>query len=174
MKRKLSKFLILIILSLIVLIVSKNNPQFKQKFYKLIYEDNISFAKINNWYYNKFGSPLPFSEYVNDTIPVFNENLEYSEAIAYKDGVSLKVGYEYLVPSLDNGIVIFIGEKEGYGNTLILQQENGIDVWYANLDNINVKLYDYVKKGSLLSNCNDNLYLVFTKNGEIVDYKEFI
>lgn len=167
------KFLLLIVLTLLTLILLKND-QFKINFYKYVYQDNISFAKINKWYQDKFGSALPFSKYFEDIAPVFNEKLNYTEANKYKDGVSLLVEDNYLVPALDSGIVIFIGEKEGYGNTIIIQQENGIDLWYSNLKEINLKLYDYVKDGSLIGISNSNLYLVFHKDGEVIDYQEYI
>lgn len=168
------KFLILVILTMITLFVLKSNEPFKIIFYKYVYEENISFAKINNWYKSKFGSTLPFSEYLEETSPVFKEQLNYSAANIYKNGVALTVGYDYLVPSLDNGIVIFIGEKEGYGKTVIIQQENGVDVWYSNLKEINLQLYDYIKEGNLIGSVDDKLYLVFSENGEIVDYQKYI
>ena len=167
------KFLVLVILTILTLILLKND-QFKTNFYKYVYEDNISFAQINKWYQNKFGSSLPFSKYFETITPVFNEKLNYKEANKYKVGVSLLVEDNYLVPAIDSGIVIFIGEKEGYGNTIIIQQENGIDLWYSNLKEINLKLYDYVKDGSLIGVSNSNLYLVFYKDGEVIDYQEYI
>ncbi len=172
-KSTVLKFLILVFLTIITLILLKNN-QFKTNFYKYVYENNINFASINKWYENKFGSALPFSKYFEEVTPVFNEKLNYKEKNKYKDGVSLTVDDNYLVPALDSGIVIFIGEKKGYGNTIIVQQENGIDLWYSNLKEINLKLYDYIKEGSLIGVSNNNLYLVFTKDGEVVDYQEYI
>ena len=168
------KFLILVVLTVSTIVVLKLKPEFKINFYKYVYEDSISFAKINNWYKSKFGSSLPFSNYFEEVSPVFNEQLKYNEASIYKDGVSLSVGYDYLVPALDSGIVIFIGEKEGYGKTVIIQQENGIDVWYSNLKEVNLQLYDYIKDGSLIGSVDENLYLVFIKNGEVVDYQKYI
>lgn len=168
------KFLILVIITITTLIILKVNPSLKTPFYKYVYDSNISFATINNWYQSKFGSPLPFSNLFNDTVPVFNESLKYTESSKYKDGVSLMVGYDYLVPSLDNGIVIFIGEKEGYGKTVIIQQEDGTDVWYSNLKEVSVKLYDYIKKGSLIGNVDEKLYLVFIKDGNLLNYEEYI
>ena len=81
---------------------------------------------------------------------------------------------DYLVPALDSGIVIFLGDKEGYGKTVIIQQENGIDVWYSNLKEINLQLYDYIKDGSLIGSVDEKLYLVFIKDGEILDYQKYI
>ena len=70
---------------------------------------------------------------------------------------------------------MFIGKKEGYGNTLIVQQANGIDCWYGNIKNLSVKLYDYVEKGSALGEVENNLlYLVFKKDGAVLDYKNYI
>lgn len=172
--KKLSKLLFVIILTVITLIVLKGNTRFRELFYKYVYDTNISFAQINNWYQSKFGSPIPFDEYINDTESVFEETLKYSEASIYKDGVKLTVDYNYLVPALDSGIVIFVGEKEGYGNTVIIEQENGVDVWYSGLSEINLSLYDYIKEGSLIGEANETLYLVFIKDGEVVDYKEYI
>ena len=168
------KFVILVILTVVTIFVLKFNSEFKINFYKYVYEDSISFAKINNWYKSKFGSSLPFSYYFEEVTPVFNEQLKYNSSSIYKDGVSLEVGYDYLVPALDSGIVIFIGEKEGYGKTVIIQQENGIDVWYSNLKEINLQLYDYIKDGSLIGSVDENLCLVFIKNGEVLDYQEYI
>lgn len=171
-----SKVLITIILILTTLIVLKNNNKYKTIFYKEVYEKNISFATINELYQKYFGSPLPFKDlFKDDTKMVFSENLQYSEQSKYLDGVKLAVDNNYLVPILESGMVVFIGEKEGYGNTIIIQQMDGIDVWYGNLDNINVKLYDYVEKGNLLGEINSKeLYLVFKKNGEVLKYDKYI
>lgn len=171
-----SKILITIILTLTTLIVLKNNNKYKTLFYKEVYEKNISFATINELYQKYFGSPLPFKDlFKDDTKMVFSENLQYSEQNKYLDGVKLTVENNYLVPILESGMVVFIGEKEGYGNTVIIQQMDGIDVWYGNLDTVNVKLYDYVEKGNLLGEVSSKeLYLVFKKNGEVLKYEEHI
>ena len=79
-----------------------------------------------------------------------------------------------MVPVLESGIVVYIGEKKDYGNTVIIQQVDGVDAWYSNVDT-NISLYDYVEKGTLLGNSKDNnLYLYFQKNGEFIDYKDYI
>ena len=82
------------------------------------------------------------------------------------------MGSNYAVPVLESGIVVYKGEKDNYGNTIIVQQINGIDMWYGNIIDSNVKLYDYVTKGSILGNCNDYLYVVFKKDGNVLPYEE--
>ena len=70
-----------------------------------------------------FGDILPFQNIVKDnTKLVFNENLVYEDASVYKDGVKLKVDSNYLVPIIESGIVVFIGEKDDYGKTVIIEQ----------------------------------------------------
>ena len=55
-----------------------------------------------------------------------------------------------------------------------MECENGVEVWYGNIDNENVKMYDYISKGSLIGETNENLYLVFMKDGKILDYEDYI
>lgn len=174
--RFISKLLITIILTLITLILLKSNNKLKTFFYNKVYDNNISFATINKWYENHFGSSIPFKELVEkDTKAVFNNKLEYSKKEKYLDGVKLSVDKNYLVPILESGMVVYIGKKEGYGNTVIVQQVNGVDVWYGNINNPNVKLYDYVEKGKLLGDVkNNNLYLVFKKDGKVLSYEKNI
>lgn len=172
--KNLYKYFFLLLITIFTIFILKNNENYRNKFCNSIYNNNISFATINNWYKLKFGSPIPFANFFSDVTPVFNEEIEYKDKVKYKDGVSLTVDYEYLVPSMNSGIIIFIGEKKDYGNTIIVQQENGIDVWYSNINEINVSLYDYIKKGTLLGNVNNKLYLLFMKNGDVVDYNNYI
>lgn len=174
--KEISKICICIILLLATLITLKAKPDLKKSFYSQVYEKNISFATINAIYEKYVGSPLPFNNLINNpTTTVFNEQLKYNEANKYLDGVKLIVEDNYLVPSLDSGLVIFIGDKENYGNTVIIQQANGIDVWYCNLTNTTVSIYDYVEKGKLLGEVNDKaLYLVFKKDGVVLNYQEYI
>lgn len=169
-KFKINKILVVIVIFLSTLIMLKNNPDYQKKFYKYVFEDNISFAYINKLYNKYFGSILP----KKNVEQVFNETLKYSSSNSYLEGVSLDVGLNYLVPNKSNGIVIFVGEKEGYGNTVIIQQSDGVDVWYSNLKEVNISLYDYINKGELIGMCDNNLYLVFKKDGVVLNYNEHI
>ncbi len=169
------KLLICVLIVISVLIVIKIDKDNSGKISSFLYDNNISFARINKWYNEHFGDVLPFSGDVKSSVtPVFSESLEYKDASIYKDGVSLSVDDSYLVPILNDGIVVFSGLKEGYGGVVIIQQSDGVDVWYGNIENINVKLYDYVSKGEFLGEVHSNLYLVFQKDGKYLDYKEFI
>ena len=158
---------------LVSLILIKSNKEFKTNFYKQVYGTNFSFSKINNLY-NKYIGKLDIVDKVATTEPVFSEKLEYKKEEKYKDGVKLFVTKSYLVPIQESGVVVFIGEKEDYGNTVIIQRLDGIDQWYGNISNTDLKLYDYVKTGELLGEADGTLYLVYRKNGKTLNYEDYI
>ena len=79
-----------------------------------------------------------------------------------------------MVPVIESGIVVFIGDKDDYGKTVIIEQVDGVDTWYGNVDNINVSLYDYVSKGEFLAEANNSFYMVFQKDGKYLNYKDYI
>ncbi len=171
-----SKLLITIILTLITLITLKQNEKWKKTFHKYVLEKNISFATIGKMYEDKFGAALPFKDILKSgTETVFEEKLTYKEASKYLEGARLTVNSNYLVPALETGMVVFVGEKEKYGNCIIIEDTEGKEVWYGNLNKINVKVYDFVEKGSYLGETNQNtLYLIFKKDGKVLDYTKYI
>ena len=175
-KNYILKILVVALLTISTLIALKINPSFKTEFHKQIFSTNLSFAVINKWYQDNFGSPLPFKNFFKEPLEtVFNEKLNYKEINMYKDGISLKVEEQYLVPSIESGMVIFTGEKDGYGKVIIIEQTNGVEVWYGNFDTINVKIYDYIEKGTYLGQILKNeLYLVFMKDGIYLPYENYL
>ena len=167
-KKRSYKLLYLIIIVLSLLICFKKDNTLKNKF-----KQNFNFAKFNKLYESIFGEFFP--EISSNEQEVFNEKLEYKDPKKYKEGVKLSVKNNYLVPVQESGLVVFIGKKEGYGNTIIVQQVNGVDLWYGNINNSNVKLYDYIEKGEILGDTlNNDLYLVYKKEGSTVNYEEYI
>lgn len=168
----ISKILITVIITLILLIIMKSSNAFKNKFYTYVYNSNFSFTEVTNLYNKYFGSIIEIPVYEDKK--VFNEKINYKDKEKYLDGVKLKVDKNYLVNAQESGLIVFVGNKEGYGNVIIVQQVNGIDVWYGNISNVNIKLYDYVEKGTILGNANDYLYLVYKKGGNVLNYEDYI
>ena len=124
------------VLLLICLCAIKVNPNFKDWINKNVYQTNFSFAQINETYEKYFGSVLPLPNVdINNTESVFNEKLVYKAKETYKEGVKLTVNQNYLVPVLESGIIVFIGNKDNYGKTIIIQQVDGIDLWYIGVEN---------------------------------------
>lgn len=170
------KLLVTILLTLLTLILLKQNQVYKKNFHKYVFEDHFNFTKINEMYKKTFGSSIPFSNFVKKPVTtVFNEKLVYKEVSKYLDGARLTVEEKYLVPTLQNGMVVFIGKKDGYGNTIIVEGTDGVEMWYGNINKTNLKIYDYIEKGSFLGEVSNNyLYVVFKKDGKILDYTKYV
>jgi len=167
--------LTVIVLFLILAIISKGNKIYKDIIITNLYEKNISFTKMKNLYNKYLGGIVPLEKVTPEVTPVFNETLEYTTESIYYDGVKLEVINNYLVPIIEEGLVIYIGEKENYGNVIIIEGIDGIEIWYGNIETTSVKLYDYVEKGNYLGTTKDNyLYLSYSKDGEFLDYKKYL
>ena len=171
----INRVLLVTVVLLLALIFIKKDPNNLNFIKEHIYEKSLKFAKIKDVYNRYFGKLIPIDNLLIEEKPVFNEKLNYKEASTYKDGAVLKVDDGYLVPSLGDGVVIFIGEKEDYGSSIVVEQTDGVEVFYCNVDTVNIKMYDYIEKGSSIGKVKtDKLYLVFFKDGKYLNYKEFI
>lgn len=169
----INKLLICFILVITCLILMKTNQKFNDFIKDKLVKDNISFAYINNLYSKYFGKILP-SYSSNNIEEVFNEKLIYTSVNSYYDGYKLTVNNKYLVPLIESGIVVFIGNIDNYKNVVIVEGIDGVDIWYGNISSTSVKLYDYVSKGSYLGETNNNnLYLVFEKNQEYLKFEDY-
>jgi hypothetical protein len=163
----LSKFYTIIIFTMIVIIISNSNSTFRNFLINDVLNNTMDFSKINI-FLDKISGVYNKKE---DKV-VFNE---IESVIEYMDGYKYLVNDNENIIMRDSGIITFIGEKEGYGNTVIIQQVNGIDLWYGNINNVSVKIYDYVEKGEVIGDTlNNDLYLVYKKEGKTLDYEEYI
>lgn len=170
----ISRCLITAVCVISLFICFKKNSSFKSSFFDRFLSTDFNFSYINNIYKKYFGSPVPFGDFFSKSEPVFNEKLSYDGYESYLDGVSLSVSSDYMVPIINNGLVVFIGDKDSYGKTVIVKDSDGVDTWYSNLSSVSVKLYEYVNSGEIIGGCSDSLYLVFKKDGKVLDFKKFI
>ena len=171
MKKYISKILLSIIFFLICIIYIKVDSNNKEIFRKIVYDNNLSFNKVSNIYNKYFGNIIPSIE---DNKSVFSGDFSYKSMDNYLNGKLLYVDSNYLVSSLNSGIVVFIGNKEGYNNTIIIQGIDGVDIWYGNVSDSAVNLYDYVSKGDIISKVSDDkLYLVLVKDNNYINYEDY-
>lgn len=141
---------------------------------KYFFEETLEFTKINNWYQEKVGKLIP-SVKEDSTLVFSSSEIKNQKYENYEDGVKISLSKNSPVSVLNGGIVVYIGEKEKYGNTLILQGNDGIDYWYGGITNISVNLYDYIEKNTLIGEVsNDYLYLVLQENGKYLKYEDII
>ncbi len=173
--RFISQVMISAILLLVALILTKN-VELKEKVYRYVYEDNLSFKKIESLYKKYFGAIIPEKEKENKgNNPVASEVMEYKEKEEIEGGVRLHFEGTKLITAVESGLVLFIGEKEGYGKTLILEQTDGVEAWYVGITDCNYKIYDYIEKKDILGNAEkDTIDIYFKKKGEVVSYQEYI
>ena len=163
------------ILFLVLAIISKSSNHYKNIIVTNLYEQNFAFTKIKKLYSKYLGGIIPLDRVNPNTTAVFKEQLEYTNESIYYDGVNLEVQDKYLVPIIEEGIVVYIGEKENYGNVVIVEGIDGVDIWYGNMETTTVELYDYVEKNAYLGQTKDNnLYLVYSKDGKPLNYKEYL
>ena len=169
----INKTLFAVFLGLVLLIVMEYSPKFKAYMQNEVLNKNISFGLIGKLYDKYFGEVLP--ETNNNVAKVFNEKLVYKNKEKYHDGYKLTVSKDYLVPVIESGVVVFIGEKEEYGNVITIEGENGSTITYGNIKNTDLKLYEYVTKGKYLGEASDEtLYIILLKDGEYLDIETYL
>ncbi len=171
----LSKIMLTTILFLLGMIITKQNPEIKDMLNKKIYEESFKFIDKKLNYEKYFGKILSLDKQSQKEKRVFSEKISYKKVEKYKNGAKLIVDNNYLVPTLESGVVIYVGTKDDYKDSIIVEQVNGIDMLYGNINISNIKLYDYIEKGSVIGETNTNeLYLVGQKDGKYLEYQEYI
>ena len=172
-RRIVSKLLLSIIFLLVSIILINKSTQVKEFYLDNIYTNSWSFTKFNSLYNKYFGS-LVKDYQVPDTSSVFNETLSYSHIEDYLNGSILSVSSNYLVPVIESGIIVYLGDKDALKNTCIVQGVDGVDIWYSNIDISKLTLMDYVNKGEFLSTTlSDRLYLTLERGNEYIKYEDY-
>lgn len=158
---------------LVIGIVIKQKPSYKDYIYNKLYNESFTFASINKFYNEKFGDILPvYNIFKNDSKEKVSGEFTYSKKEEYLNGSKYTVDSEYLMPALESGLIIFIGDKDDLKNCVIIQGIDGYDYWYSQIEKPDFKLYDYVEKGSLLGLVTKSIYVAKQKNGEFVLFDE--
>lgn len=165
-KKILSKLFTIVIFTMIVITLSNTSPKFKSFIVDKVLNSTIDFSFVNKLS-NKVTNVFKTS---NSTLPVVKEENNRKER--YKDGIKYIVNKGASVNIKDSGIVTYIGNKDGYNNTIIIQQSNGYYAWYGNIKE-EVKLYDYVESGSKIgSSLTNEYYYVLLKDNKPVNLNE--
>lgn len=172
-KGLISRILLTVIFVLTSVIFTNMNSKNKELYQKYVLEDSLSFTKINNLYHDLFGEVDIINKTDPDSKTVFN-SINYKNIEKYKNSSKLTVGLNEVVNALKSGIVVFIGEKDDLGNTVIIQGNDGIDIWYSNITDTDIKVYDYIESGNILGTSNsDFIYLTINKDGEYLSYEKY-
>ncbi|MCI7084005.1 MAG: M23 family metallopeptidase [Tenericutes bacterium] len=162
-KSFMNKLFTIVIFTMLIIIISNYSPKFRNFIIDKVLNNTIDFSFVNK-FMNK--TTDIFSK--NNTENVFKEETKHEK---YKDGIKYIIGEGENIYLKDSGIVTFIGNKDGYNNTIIVQQSNGYYAWYGNVKE-SVKLYDYIEKGEVIGTGDNEYYYVLLKDNKPVNIDE--
>lgn len=173
-KNLISRVLITVIFVLGSIIFTNISEDNKALYQKYVLEDSLEFTKINELYKSVFGDvDIAKKDNNTDSEVVFGD-VSYTNIEPFKNGVKLTVGMNEAISVITSGIVVFIGEKDDLGNTVIIQGNDGVDIWYSNITDTDISVYDYIEAGSILGSSNsEDIYLTINKDGEFINYEEY-
>lgn len=172
-KNLISRVLITVIFVLGSIIFTNVSDDNKALYQKYVLEDSLEFTKINELYQRIFGD-VDITKKDNPDSEVVFGDVTYTNIEPFKNGVKLTVDMNEAISVIASGIVVFIGEKEDLGNTIIIQGNDGVDIWYSNITENDIKVYDYVEAGNILGSSNsENIYITINKDGEFINYEEY-
>ncbi len=161
--------MIFVLGSIIYTNIDKKNEELYKKY---VFLSSLEFSKFNQYFSKIFGS-VDFQKKDADT-SVFLSQISYSNMENYQNGVKLTTGINRPISVITSGIVVFIGEKENLGNTLIVQGNDGVDIWYSNITDSDIKVYDYIESGSIIGTSNsEDIYLTIMRDGKYLSYEEY-
>lgn len=128
-------------------------------FVQYTFEQDFQFASVADWYEKQFGKPLailPERLKKLDSDDELHPEQDYALPVAgkivepfdvEKKGIVLETGVDATIECIQDGFVVFVGEKEDLNKTVIVQHPDGSESWYGNLASVEVGLYDYIKSG---------------------------
>ena len=74
----------------------------------------------------------------------------FGAGVRFHAGVDIAAAYGREVPVVSDGRVEFAGEQGGYGLTVLVSHDGGIETRYAHLSSLNVRQGDQVQAGSVV------------------------
>ena len=164
LKKILSKLFTIIIFIMLVVTISNYSPGFKNFIIDDVLNSTYDFSKVNKLI-NNFTTVFKND---NTTKVSFVENKTHEK---YLDGVKYIIGENEEIKLKSSGIVTYIGKKDGYNNTIIVQQSDGYYAWYGNVKE-SIKLYDYIEAGENIGTSSDEYYYALFKDDKPVDLNE--
>lgn len=169
----LNSLFIRTIISIILLIIISCLLKFNYAYdfiYKAVNDTKIDYYYINSKTKSLIGNILGKREKF-----VSSNKLIYKSAEKYENGFKLTTEPNYVINSIKSGLVIFIGNKDNLGPTVIIENSSGVCFWYSNIEYISVNLYDYVDESKIIgSTIDDHLILTISKDNEYLNYEEYI
>lgn len=170
----ITRILLLIVFVLFLLIINKYNHALTLEFKNDLFNKSFNFIKINKISQKVLGKDVFYYQKNSDTSLVLSSNFDSNLKEKYYEGEKMNVSTNLPIGSISSGVVVYIGDKDNYENTVIIQGVDGYNIWYGNIKDINVGLYDYVEKQNLIGAADgDFLYLLIEKDNKYYSYDEY-
>ena len=182
-------------LVLIVAIVVRSGSERAEPVAQLIektMETEFQFAAVSGWYEERFGKPLallPLKTESEEKEPM-KTDWQYALPASGKiledfgdngERITIETGNGSAVEAIDKGLVLFVGQKEGFGRTIIIQHGDKSETWYGNLDSLDVSVYEYIEAGTRLGTASaaadgekGMFYFAVRKGDDFIDPIEVI
>ena len=153
-----------------------------------VFDRSYDFEAMSAWYEQKFGAVPTLLPAVgglgNEAKPVLQSqgllltapsSGKVVQAFAEQgSGVFFAPGTA-AIRAVDQGWVTFAGQKEGFGNTVIIQHAKGMETWYAGLGSVKVKQNDWIEvqkeigQAAAADGKTKPVYFAVKKNGQFID-----
>lgn len=151
----------------------------------------FQFAAVSGWYEKNLGAPVSF-------LPGFfssnkgnqaasgssskNKSSAFAEPVigqvqnrfnSRTNGITVATSPNSAVEAAKDGLVVFVGQKSKIGRTVIIQHQNSDESWYGKLNNVNVKVYEFVKQGQKIGTTGGSkqgmFYFALKKGQKFID-----
>lgn len=199
-RKKTKNWLVRFLLSLFLLsgayVISVSQfPQTRpyHDFLQEVLTRSYNFSAMTAWYEDKFGalptilpSIGPLSDQAKPVLQQGQTPLLKAPVTGKmkpnntpENGIYLQTT-DSVVKSIDRGKVIFVGEKQGIGKTVVVQHSQGIESWYGGFDTVNVSLNDWVEVQQPLGKTlgtvtvDKGVYFAIKKDGKFVDPRSVV
>lgn len=179
-----------VLLAVGVAVMFQSNTTMSQQVQSLVkrtMEREFQFAQVSKWYEERFGAPLTFlnkedkstdnqSEYA---IPASGKVLENFQTNG--QGILVETAADAEVEAIDEGRVVFVGDKDQLGKSVVIQHADGSESWYGKLKDISISIYQTVKKGETIAKVSNEesgdagtYYLAIKKDDTFIDPSQVI
>lgn len=149
---------------------------------------DFNFSGVADWYEARFGAlptllpsfsnPKAVPASTEGNAPVWKLPASWKVVKTFEPTsakVVLLTGIKDLVTIGETGWVTFVGEKPGFGTTVVVRLTKGREVWFGNLDSVQVAKDDVLQPGQTIgtaravNNMSRHLYLGFKSQEQFVN-----
>ena len=154
---------------------------------------SYNFSAMTTWYEDKFGALPTMLPSIGSLSEQAKPVLQQGKSALLKAPVTGKMKptntpengvyvqtKDAVMKSIDRGKVIFVGEKQGIGKTVVVQNSQGIESWYGGFDTVTVSLNNWVEVQQPLGktqgtvSADKGVYFAIKKDGKFVDPRSVV